>query len=92
MDRYALNIEGKWGSILSRKCCNFTPEFKAKLVLEVLPSEKDLDQIATDNGIQPNLLRTTKNFFSNIPNAFKSKRKSIYYKLAEERKKKEIIW
>ncbi|MBQ8488563.1 MAG: transposase, partial [Pseudobutyrivibrio sp.] len=35
-------------------------EFKAKLVLKVLKGEKELNVIATENDIQPNLLRNWK--------------------------------
>lgn len=36
---------------------NFTVQFKAKFVLEVLKGEKDINTIATENAIQPDLLR-----------------------------------
>ena len=36
---------------------NFSAKFKSDLVLEVLKGEKELNVIATENGIQPNLLR-----------------------------------
>lgn len=41
----------------------FSPEFKAKLVLEVLKGEKELNVIATENNIQQNLLRNWKKEF-----------------------------
>ena len=41
--------------IMSRTRRNFTAQFKAKLVLEVLKGEKDINTIATENNIQPNL-------------------------------------
>lgn len=44
---------------MSRTKRTFSPEFKAKLVLEVLKGEKELNVIATENDIQPNLLRNT---------------------------------
>lgn len=37
--------------------------FKSDLVLEVLKGEKELNVIATENGIQPNLLRNWKKEF-----------------------------
>ena len=40
---------------MSRTRRNFTAQFKAKLVLEVLKGEKDINTIATENNIQPNL-------------------------------------
>jgi len=50
--------------IMSRTRRTFSPEFKAKLVLEVLKGEKELNVIATENDIQPNLLRNWKKSFS----------------------------
>lgn len=32
----------------------FTAEFKTKLVLEVLREEKQIGEIATENGLSPN--------------------------------------
>ena len=39
----------------------FSPaKFKSELVIELLKGEKDLNTIATENNIQPNLLRNWK--------------------------------
>jgi putative transposase len=38
----------------------FTPEFKAKLVLETLREERQIGEIAAEHGINPNLLRNWK--------------------------------
>ena len=38
---------------MSRKKTNFTPEFKTKLVLEVLKNEKTLNEIASSYNIPP---------------------------------------
>ena len=40
---------------MSRTRKNFSAKFKSDLVLEVLKGEKELNVIATENGIQPNL-------------------------------------
>lgn len=48
---------------MSKKRRTFTAEFKTKLVLEVLKGERDINTIATENEIQPNLLRNWKNEF-----------------------------
>ena len=48
---------------MSRTRRNFTAQFKSKLVLEVLKGEKDINTIATENDIQPNLLRNWKKEF-----------------------------
>ncbi len=42
---------------MSRK---YTSEFKAKIVLEVLQGDRELGEIATDNNLNPNMLRTWK--------------------------------
>jgi len=41
----------------------YTPEFKAKAVLEVLREERTLSEIASGYGIHPNLLRGWKKEF-----------------------------
>lgn len=71
---------------MSRTRRNFTAQFKAKLVLEVLKGEKDINTIATENDIQPNLLRNwKKEFLDNASLVFDEKREE---KLATERKEK----
>ena len=49
---------------MSRTRRNFSAKFKSKLVIELLKGEKDLNTIATENNIQPNLLRNWKKEFS----------------------------
>ncbi|MBQ7567873.1 transposase, partial [bacterium] len=46
---------------MSRK--QYTPQFKAKLVLEVLQAEKELGTIAYENDVNPNMLRNWKRAF-----------------------------
>ena len=41
----------------------YSPQYKAKLVLEVLSGEKELGVIAHENGINPNMLRGWKREF-----------------------------
>ncbi len=49
----------------------YTPEFKAKVVLELLREEKTLSQIATDYGVHPNLLSRWKTeFLEKMPTVF----------------------
>lgn len=49
----------------------FTAEFKTKLVLELLREEKQLGEIAQDNGISPNQLRNwRKEFLENAAKVF----------------------
>ena len=75
---------------MSRTRRNFSAKFKADLVLEVLKGEKDLNSIATDNSIQPNLLRNwKKEFLDKASVVFDDKREeNLKEKLAEERKEK----
>ena len=45
---------------MSRTRRNFSAKLKSDLVLELLNGEKDLNTIASENQIQPNLLRNWK--------------------------------
>ena len=75
---------------MSRKRRNFSAKFKSDLVIELLKGEKDLNTLATENNIQPNLLRNwKKEFLANASLAFDNKREdNLREKLAEERKEK----
>ena len=49
----------------------YTPEYKAKLVIEVLQGEKELNTIAAENSISPNMLQNWKaEFLENAGRAF----------------------
>ena len=76
--------------IMSRTRRNFSAKFKADLVLEVLKGEKDLNSIATDNSIQPNLLRNwKKEFLDKASVVFDDSREdNLKEKLAAERREK----
>ena len=69
---------------------NFSAEFKTNLVLQLLKGEKELNVLAVENDIQPNLLRNwKKEFLTNVSLAFDKKREdNLREKLAEERKEK----
>ena len=75
---------------MSRSRRNFSAEFKKNLVLQLLKGEKELNVLAVENDIQPNLLRNwKKEFLANAPLAFDNKREdNLREKLAEERKEK----
>ena len=62
----------------------------AALVLQLLKGEKELNVLAVENDIQPNLLRNwKKEFLANASLAFDNKREyNLREKLAEERKEK----
>ena len=75
---------------MSRKRRNFSAKFKSDLVIELLKGEKDLNTLATENNIQPNLLRNRKReFLNNASAVFDDKREeNLKEKLVEERKEK----
>ena len=45
---------------MSRQRRTFSAKFKSDLVIELLKGEKDLNTLAVENNIQPNLLRNWK--------------------------------
>jgi transposase-like protein len=75
---------------MSRTRRNFSADFKASLVLEALKGEKDINTIATENSIQPNLLRNwKKEFLEKASVVFDDSREdNLKEKLAAERKEK----
>ena len=75
---------------MSRKRRNFSAKFKSDLVIELLQGGKDLNTLATENNIQPNLLRKWKReFLNNASAVFDDKREeNLKEKLVEERKEK----
>ncbi len=76
---------------MSRTRRNFSSKFKSDLVIEVLKGEKDLNTIAVENNIQPNLLRNwKKEFLEKASVVFDDTREdNLKQKLTEERKEKE---
>ena len=75
---------------MSRQRRSFSAKFKSNLVIELLKGEKDLNTLAAENSIQPNLLRNwKKEFLNNASVVFDDKREeNLKEKLAEERKEK----
>ena len=75
---------------MSRSRRNFSAEVKTNLVLQLLKGVKELNVLAVENDIQPNLLRNwQKEFLANVSLAFDNKREdNRREKLAEERKEK----
>ena len=75
---------------MSRTRRNFSAKFKTDLVLEVLKGEKELNVIATENQIQPNLLRNwKKECLEKASIVFDENREeNLKEKLEEERKEK----
>lgn len=75
---------------MSRQKRSFSAKFKSDLVIQLLKGEKDLNTLATENSIQPNLLRNwKKEFLNNASIVFDDKREeNMKEKLSEERKEK----
>lgn len=75
---------------MSRTRRNFSAKFKSNLVIEVLKGEKDINTIATENSIQPNLLRNwKKEFLEKASVVFDdSREENLKERLAAERKEK----
>ena len=75
---------------MSRTRRNFNAKFKSDLVLELLRGEKDLNTLASENSIQPNLLRNwKKEFLDKACVVFDDSREdNLKDKLAAERKEK----
>ena len=75
---------------MSRTRRSFSANFKSDLVLEFLKGEKELNVIATENGIQPNLLRNwKKEFLEKASVVFNDTREeNLKEKLSGERREK----
>ena len=66
----------------------YSPQFKTKLVLEVIKEEKELGTIAYENGINPNMLRNWKReFLENASKVFEDPKKAE----KEARRKEESL-
>ena len=76
--------------IMSRTRRHLTSKFKSDLVIELLKGEKDLNTLAAENEILPNLLRNWKNeFLSKASIIFDDSREdNLNQKLETERKEK----
>jgi transposase len=56
----------------------YTPEFKSKIVLEILKEEKSMNEIASEHGIHVNQLRQWRNtFLEQMPQLFDKQNKKI---------------
>ena len=72
----------------------FTPEFKAKIVVELLKGEKDINTLASEHTIAPNQIRNWKNeFLENAPLAFDNKKeKDLKETLQSQELEKENLY
>ena len=65
----------------------YAPEFKAKIVLEVLEGAKSLEAIAAENQLNPNMIRNWKSeFIKNAGKAFEPQAKAEKAALRKELK------
>lgn len=72
------------------KHTNYTPEFKARVVLEVISGERSLNEIATGYELNPNLLRTwKKEFTENASKVFAGSAEAKEERRKEERLEKQ---
>ncbi len=68
---------------------NYSAEFKAKVVLDVLQGERELGEIAAENGINPNMIRNwKKEFVTNASRVFDETRQGKEARRKEENLKK----
>jgi len=72
---------------------NFTPEQKAKIVIEILREEKTLSEIAAEHEIHPNLLSRWKaEFLSNAGRVFNKETDEVEkIKHSHEKEKDELL-
>ena len=75
---------------MSRTRRQYTSKFKSDIVLELLKGEKDLNSLAAENQLQPNLIRNwKKDFLAKASLVFDDSRENnLKDKLEQERKEK----
>ena len=68
----------------------YTPDFKAKVVLEVLQGGQSLDEVASAHSISPNMLRNwKKDFITNASHVFEGNKQAKEARRKEDSLKKE---
>lgn len=68
---------------------NYTAEYKAKIVLQVLQGEKELGEIAAENRLNPNMIRNwKKEFMANASSVFVDPKKAEKESRREEERLK----
>ncbi len=70
----------------------YTAQYKAKIVLEVLQGEKELGEIASDNQLNPNMVRNWKReFLEKASTVFEPAKKAVKKaEKQEEAQRKEV--
>lgn len=76
---------------MSRVKRTFSAEFKTKVVLEIIEGKKTINEIASENSLQPNLIRNwKKEFLDKASLVFDDKREdNAREKLDESRKERD---
>ena len=70
---------------MSRKRRTFTAEQKTKIVLEAIRGEKEINELASEHQLQPNLIRNWKReFLENASTVFDTKRDEKALKVAND--------
>lgn len=68
----------------------YDPAFKAKVVLEVIAGERDVNEIAADHHLNPNMVRTwKKEFIDNASRVFNERQSEKEVRRKEEALEKE---
>ena len=68
----------------------YTPDFKAKVVLEVLQGGQSLDEVASAHSISPNMLQNwKKDFITNASHVFEGNKQAKEARRKEDSLKKE---
>lgn len=72
---------------------NYTPEEKAKLVLEVLRGERTINEIASINNIHPNMLTRWKTqAIKGLPQVYENETAKARHQAKEAEKEKEELY
>ncbi|SDI45244.1 Transposase, partial [Alteribacillus persepolensis] len=71
----------------------YTPEFKSKIVLEILKEEKSMSQLASEHGIHVNQLSQWKSqALEQMPNLFSSQTKEVDKLKKEHQQEREQLY
>ena len=64
---------------------NYSPDFKAKLVIEILEGEKTLNEVAASHNLNPNMVRSwKKEFIENAGRVFNERQSEKEIRRKEE--------
>jgi len=73
---------------MTRQRRNFSADFKARVAVEALREQKTMNELASEFGVHPNLIREwKKQALSELPQVFSSRKASDEKTLVEERER-----